>query len=246
MPQGWLGKRIALLFRKLAKGAMARPVDIDVFGRKMRLNGARNIAERRLLIQPQHFDPLERRLLAAHLRPGDLAVDIGANIGAYTLFMAGLVGPGGRVLAVEPQAAVLARLRENLALNPELTVTVAPVALGDQECEAVFETNAANEGEGKLAQSGGVAGVRVKVETLHGLATRNEFARIDALKIDVEGWEPQVLLPFFETAPKPLWPRMMVIERVNDRWRIDLIGQLKGMGYVEKAATRLNVVLAFS
>lgn len=210
----------------------------------MRLNGVRNIAERRLLIQPQHFDPVERSVLADHLRPGDSVVDIGANIGAYTLYLAGLVGPGGRVLAVEPQPSVLGRLRENLALNPELTVTVAPVALGAQAGEALFETNAGNEGEGKLAQTGATAGIKVPVATLHDLVLRSGLSRIDALKIDVEGWEPQVLLPFFATAPKTLWPRLMVIERVNDRWQVDLTGKLKARGYVEKAATRLNLVLA--
>ena len=225
---------------------MVRPVDIEVFGRKMRLNGARNIAERRLLIQPQHFDPLERNLLAAHLRPGGVAVDIGANIGAYTLYLAGLVGPSGRVLAVEPQPAVLARLEENLALNPELTVTVAPVALGDRTGEAAFEIGGSNEGEGKLAQPGAQGGIRVKLDTLHNLMNQNGFSRIDALKIDVEGWEPEVLLPFFESAPKTLWPALMVVERGNDRWKVDLIGKLASLGYSERGGTRLNVVLGLN
>jgi FkbM family methyltransferase len=246
MPQGWAGKRLALLLRKLVKGAMNRPVDIEVFGRKMRLDGTRNIAERRLLIQPQHFDPLERQVLSAHLRPGGVAVDIGANVGAYTVFMAGLVGREGRVLAVEPQPSVLARLRENLALNPELTVTVAAVALGDKQGEATFEPGSKNEGEGKLAQGHSAGGFKVPVDTLHNLASAHGFDRIDALKIDVEGWEPHVLLPFFETAPRALWPRLIVIERVNDRWTVDLIGRLKQLGYADKAGTRLNAVLGLA
>lgn len=246
MPQGWAGKRIALLLRKLVRGAMARPVDIEVFGQKMRLNGSRNIAERRLLIQPQHFDPLERRVLAAHLKPGDWAVDIGANAGAYTLFMGSLVGSGGHVLAVEPQPAVLARLRENVAFNPALTVTIAPVAVGDRQGEAIFQTSAVNEGEGKLAVQDGAEGLRVPIDTLHHLVDSHGFPRIDALKIDVEGWEPQALLPFFASAPRTLWPRLIVLERVNDRWEIDLVGRLKELGYRETAATRLNVVLTLA
>jgi FkbM family methyltransferase len=246
MPQGWAGKRLALLLRKLVKSAMSRPVDVEVFGLKMRLNGTRNIAERRLLIQPQHFDPAERDMLRAHLRPGGLAVDIGANVGAYTLFMAGLVGPHGRVLAVEPQPSVLARLRENLSLNPELTVTVAAVALGDKAGEALFQPGGGNEGEGKLAKEGASDGIPVRVETLTHLLAAQSFDRIDALKIDVEGWEPQVLTPFFETAPRTLWPGLIVIERGNERWSVDMIAWLKERGYVDKAGSRLNAVLALA
>lgn len=246
MPQGWAGKRLALLFRKLVKSAMGRPVDIQVFGRNMRLNGARNIAERRLLIQPQHFDPAERAALAQHLKPGDIAIDIGANVGAYTLFMAGLVGPSGRVIAVEPQPSVLGRLRENVAFNPELTVTIAATALGATEGEVVFETNAANEGEGRMAKAPGAAGVTVPLTTLDALLAREGVTRLAAMKIDVEGAEPQVLSPFFGSAPRSLWPGIIVLERGDARWDVDLIGALKAKGYQERLSTRLNVVLALN
>lgn len=243
MPQGWAGKRLALLFRKLVKDAMRRPVDIEVFGRKMRLNGARNIAERRLLIQPQHFDPAERAALAAHLKTGDIAVDIGANVGAYALFMAGLVGPEGRVIAVEPQPSVLSRLRENLSFNPELTVTVAATALGAADGEAIFETNARNEGEGRVAKSSSAAGFPVTVTTLTALLAREAVTRLAAMKIDVEGAEPQVLFPFFQTAPRALWPGLIILERGDARWDIDLIAALKALGYRESGASRLNAIL---
>lgn len=243
LPQGWAGKRLALLFRKLVKGAMRRPVDIEVFGRKMRLNGARNIAERRLLIQPQHFDPTERAALAAHLTPGDVAIDIGANVGAYTLFMAGIVGPGGRVIAVEPQPSVLSRLRENLSFNPALTVTVVETALGASVGEVVFETNVTNEGEGRVAKSADANGIKVAMTTLQSLLAGQGVDRLAAMKIDVEGAEPQVLLPFFETAPRSVWPEMIVLERGDSRWDVDLITRLKEFGYREAGATRLNAIL---
>jgi FkbM family methyltransferase len=245
MPQGWAGKRLALLLRKLVRRAMARPVDIAVFGHKMRLDGTRNIAERRLLIQPQHFDPAERAALAAALRPGDTAIDVGANIGAYSLFMAGLVGPHGRVLAVEPQPAVLARLKVNCAFNPDLAIEIAPTALGDREGEARFELNAANQGEGRLAAEG-AGSIAVPLTTLASLLTSRGIAQLAALKIDVEGAEPDVLLPFFAAAPESLWPRLMIIERGNARWKTDLVGALKVKGYREQIATRLNLVLSRS
>jgi FkbM family methyltransferase len=235
--------RTALLLRKLVGPAMARPVDIEVFGRKMRLNGARNVAERRLLIQPQHFDPGEFAALRSSVKPGDTVIDIGANVGAYTLYMAGLVGPSGRVIAVEPQPSVLARLRENLAFNPELTVTVAATALGAGEGEVVFETNATNEGESRIAKGPGATGVTVPLTTLERLLTDEGVTRLAAMKIDVEGAEPQVLLPFFRSAPKSLWPGFIVLERGDKRWDVDLIAALRGVGYREDPPTRLNALL---
>ena len=245
MPEGWFGKRLALLLRKLVKPAMARPVDIDVFGRRMRLDGRRNIAERRLLIQPQHFDPIERRILKNHLKAGDTAIDIGANVGAYTLFMAGLVGKAGRVIAIEPQPSVLARLKTNLEFNPELSVEIAETALGDHDGAVAFSLNPENEGESRIAGYGPAAAqITVPLTTLFGLLSARQVTSVQALKIDVEGAEPSVLLPFFNTAPRPLWPGLMILEQVNDRWTVDLVGSLTAKGYSALAKTKLNVILA--
>jgi hypothetical protein len=67
--------------------------------------------------------------------------------------------------------------------------------------------------------------------------------KLAAMKIDVEGAEPQVLLPFFQTAPRTLWPALIVLERGDSRWDVDLIGALQGLGYRQDSATRLNAIL---
>jgi FkbM family methyltransferase len=240
---GW-GKRLALWSRRLVPGALKRPVDVEVFGARMRLDARRNVAEKRLLMQPQHFDAAERAALAAHLKPGGTAIDIGANVGAYTLFLAGLVGPMGRVLAVEPQPAVAQRLSVNLAFNPGLAVELAETALGAAEGTALFELNAQNEGESRLARPDAQGTtIQVPVTTLAALLRARGIARLDAAKIDVEGAEPQILVPFFEHAPEALWPVMLVLERVNDRWDMDLMGFLAARGYAVQVQTKLNVVL---
>ena len=69
------------------------------------------------------FGAFERPTVAAcrrHVRPGDVALDIGANIGAHTLRLAQLVGPSGRVFAFEPTTFAYRKLVANIALNPEL------------------------------------------------------------------------------------------------------------------------------
>jgi len=67
----------------------------------------------------------------ALVRPGDLVVDVGANLGWFSLVMAEAVGPGGEVWAVEPTPPILRALKRNLALNESLNVRVFELALGD-------------------------------------------------------------------------------------------------------------------
>lgn len=70
------------------------------------------------------FEPATVRAYARHLAAGDLALDIGANIGGHTLNLAQMVGPTGRVIAVEPTGNAFAKLERNLALNPDLAARV--------------------------------------------------------------------------------------------------------------------------
>jgi len=79
------------------------------------------------------FESRTVRVFRRLLQPGDVAIDIGANIGANTLELARCVGPTGRVVAFEPTRFALERLRRNLQLNPQLSqaVTVEHAILGD-------------------------------------------------------------------------------------------------------------------
>ncbi len=145
----------------------------------------------------------ERRTIAAYsrlVRPGMIVVDIGANIGAHTLFLARLVGPRGRVIAVEPTAWATQRLRANLDLNPELAAVVNVrqamlVASADDKLPAEIYASWPLHGRSvhpKLrAQSKATAGA--EAITLDQLAERNGIERVDFIKLDVDGHEGAVL-----------------------------------------------------
>ena len=67
---------------------------------------------------------------------------------------------------------------------------------------------------------------------------------VDALKIDVEGYEDRVLTGFFKQAPPSLWPRAIVIEHLSrNEWLEDCIADMRARGYVETARTRSNALL---
>jgi hypothetical protein len=68
--------------------------------------------------------------------------------------------------------------------------------------------------------------------------------RVDALKIDVEGYEDRVLTGFFKQAPQALWPRAVVIEHLSrDEWLDDCIAGMLACGYAETGKTRSNTLL---
>lgn len=114
------------------------------------------------------------------LRPGDLFVDVGANVGAYTLWA---LDVGAHVIAVEPDGHARDRLVENLTLNGYDAET-APAALLDQPGAARFST-----GRDTLNQIG-TEGVEVEVTTLDQVIGDRYAAGV---KVDVEGFERLVL-----------------------------------------------------
>jgi hypothetical protein len=67
--------------------------------------------------------------------------------------------------------------------------------------------------------------------------------RIDALKIDIEGYEDRALLPFFAEASKSLWPRLLILERSERDWATDLMGALTKSGYRQTLTTQRNYVM---
>jgi tRNA G37 N-methylase Trm5 len=88
----------------------------------------------RVILQTGSWEPDSWRVVAKHLHPGGTFVDVGAHIGYYSLEAAPLVGPGGRVIAVEPNPETVRRLRDNIgASGATNVVSVQPVACSDVE-----------------------------------------------------------------------------------------------------------------
>ncbi len=145
------------------------------------------------------FESGAARCYKKRLRRGDVALDIGANIGAHTLPMASLVGPAGRVHAFEPTAYAFRKLNANLALNPELEDVVRPVQmlLGEGSKGAIpheiYSGWPLEFGENLHPTHGGephsTAGA--SMATLDELV--DQLGRVDFIKLDVDGYELSVL-----------------------------------------------------
>lgn len=124
--------------------------------------------------------------------------DIGANIGAFSLKLGLALSKRGvkyKIIAFEPNLSVVSLFKRNLELNPELrrNVELYPIAIGAEEGEGFLEYTTANSGGGSITPVSHKGTVRIKVRTLDTLVAEMKISRLSFLKIDVEGYEPNVL-----------------------------------------------------
>jgi FkbM family methyltransferase len=125
---------------QLHKRVIRRPREITVYsGMKIRCYPKSNSASN-LFYFGQYYEYDEMRLLARYLRPGDGFIDGGANIGTYSLLAAGIVGPGGRIDAFEPDPESARRFRENATLNGLAWVELHEAALTERSGTVSFLT----------------------------------------------------------------------------------------------------------
>lgn len=241
----WRGRRMAMLLRRIAISMLrGKPLDVVRYGARMRLHPYNNNCEKKVLFTPQFFDAEERALLRERLPADAVFLDVGANIGAYALFVAGFTGPRARILAVEPQPDVFDRLIYNIGQNPFGTVKAIACAVADRAGELTLFIDPRNRGESsvKIVGTHKNAAIRVPAVTLLDLCRSEGIARIDAIKLDVEGAEDLILEPFLREAPPTLRPALLIVENGTDQWQIDLPALLEGYGYRITTRTRLNLV----
>jgi FkbM family methyltransferase len=128
-----------------------------------------------------------------HIRPGMTAVDVGANLGYFTLLMADLVGPSGRVLAFEPNPVLADCTRRSIEVNGFLPWTdLHAVGIGEAAGCARLSVRDDNPGGAHIEQvagTGGGSGIEIDVRRLDSF---DAALNADFIKIDVEGFEPYV------------------------------------------------------
>jgi hypothetical protein len=142
----WL-RRLMLVLRRVIRYSVDHPLDVVIWGNRLRLLPRGNMSEAKLLLAPQLFDPSELALMALHLEKGRLFVDVGANAGAYSLWAHRAARGQARVLAVEPDPEMRRRLQFNLATNGVAAVEVCPVALSDRDGVGALLVNPLQRGE---------------------------------------------------------------------------------------------------
>ncbi len=139
------------------------------------------------------FEPNEVALIKEHVKKGDTVIDIGANIGYYTLLFAQLVGESGQVIAFEPDPENFALLHKNIILNQYNNVKLLQKAVSNQNKQTYLYLCDDNKGMHRLYDSVCCRG-RVEVETI----CLDDYLpkivkKVDFIKIDIEGAEYDAL-----------------------------------------------------
>ena len=154
----------------------------------------------RFLIEAPPIDPIKEYIvngliwephvvesLADHVVPGTVALDVGAYIGTHAMLMARLVGPRGRVYAFKPQRKIYRELRHNIALNDLNNIVPLRYAIGPEV--GVVEMSPPLYGYYEGGVQIGTGGEQAELRTLDSFG----FENVSLIKIDVEGYENQVL-----------------------------------------------------
>ncbi len=244
-PEGWAGRRAAYLLRALGVRALkGRPADVESLGARMRLYPADNVSEKRMLFTPQYFDRAELDYLAKRITPNFVFVDVGANVGGYSLFVAARAGAAARILAIEPQPEIHERLVYNVRQNDFATVKTLECAASDCDGEVTMFLDSRNRGDSSIRIVPNFDGGRltVRARRLADILEGEGLDRIDAMKLDCEGAEDLILEPFLRAASRRLWPQTMIVEHMPDRWSMDLPAFIAARGYRVTLRTKHNLV----
>lgn len=141
------------------------------------------------LARGDHEADIQQRL-AELVQPGWSVWDVGSSLGFFTLILARLVGPSGKVVAFDPDQALVARLSRHVRLNGLTNVDIETVAVWSTSGQVSF--GIAAEDEDRIHGQVGKPGALVPATTLDELADR--LGPPQLVKIDVEGAEEDVLL----------------------------------------------------
>lgn len=138
-------------------------------------------------------------LIKRIVRPGAIVLDVGDNIGVYTLVMSRCVGDAGRVYAFEPQPQEFSKLRENVSLNRLVNVRLMACALSDQSGAATLYSHGADVANRAASSlrldrvSSNPISQTVELSTIDEIVRAEKVDRLDFLKIDTEGHDFRVL-----------------------------------------------------
>ncbi len=196
----------------------------------------------------EYYEVAYGRLVARIIGPGWSFVDVGANVGFYTLMAA---QSADQVYSFEPNPGLLEWLRGNIAVNGFRNVTVFDFGLSDQE--AVLELQQSNSGLGEATLRGGVKFDRTsKICVTRGddVLPQPPEGRPIFIKIDVEGWEHHVLRGLEQILRGP---DVVVTVEITDEWlrttgssAAQLFEYMKVLGYhayeIQKPPTRIKTV----
>ena len=178
-------------------------------------------------------------------------IDIGSNMGLYTLNVANLISKKRqiKIISIDAHPINNNRLKENLKLlktkipNIFSYVKIKNCAVGNRNTTLNLDYS---HGLANGFISKNKKNLLVKCKTLINIINNEKIKHITNLKIDIEGFEDKVLFTFLKKCKKTLIPKNIILEHsMNKEWKIDLIKFLLKFGYKEIFKNKSNIILNF-
>lgn len=238
---GWLGNLVAKWYNRKSR----RAVIVDVGGIQAELDPGENV-DAALLFFPHLYDYKEIAFLRQHLKAGDQFVDVGAHLGFYSLVAAQIVHVCGRVLAIEADPFIHTRLVRNIELNSFQHIETVNVGASNQVETLLLGLNTGGNRAGSSFLLKRPQFLEVPCLPLAEILHRSGMARVDGMKLDIEGFEYRVMKQYFSEVDTSLYPRFLIVEHI---WRDsaeaggNVVRLLEEVGYRSEGATAYNTLL---
>ena len=239
-----LRQKLRKRFARKLKG----PYDVVFSDIKWRLYPEENYCDRVIFSRKSLPEQAEHEALIPIIKPDMVFVDVGANVGSYSLFVARHSNQSARILALEPHPRTFQKLQYHLQINGAKNAIAMQLASGPKRTiMQLWSDGGSNIGHTSILKQGTSnpkISVDVEVVPLVDILAEQAIERIDLLKIDIEGFEDQVLKPFFDKAQRLVWPRHILIETAHQTiWQDDVVEWMKNSGYIVIFQTTENLLL---
>jgi FkbM family methyltransferase len=204
--------RIAEAIQKIYQRKKRPPVVAPVLDFQMRLN-PHEMVDGACLFYPQLYDRREVALIRRELREGDVFLDLGANIGFYSLVASSAVGASGKIVSVEADPEMFNILKENIGLNGFKNIEPLCLGISDREETLRLGINMnGNRGSSSFLADDQPNGIQVRCVPINEIIKERGIQKIAAAKVDIEGYGVKALGKFFQEASESLYPRWMIVE----------------------------------
>ena len=240
------GKLKHLFSRLIKQYNNLKYLDLIYNGLKIRLSPFGNTIESKILLSSKIREEIELNEVKKAVKNKGIFIDVGANVGYYSLFAAKFGAK--KIISFEPNPVLCERFKKNIELNKfEERINLFECALGDKKGNTRLNLNKNDIGSSSLLKNSlSTNFINVKVFSLIEILETKNIKKIDALKIDVEGFEDKIMKPFFEKSNQELYPKTVIIEDSGKKqWKWDVISWMFKHGYKLVNRTKSNLILKF-
>ena len=221
------------------------PIDIKYHDIRFRLYPYDNAIESKMIVSSKFREAKELEVISNYIKTGGTFLDIGANIGYYSLMAAKLGAT--KIIGVEPNPVVLNRFKENIRFNGfEKKIKIFQLGIGEKiENRDLYLSKVDLGSSSVIGEKDSFDKIRINVLPLDVFLKRESVGRVDVMKIDIEGYEDKALFPYFKKLNKKLYPKLILMEDSSQKeWDKNILNWLLSNGYNVLTRTRGNVLIA--